>query len=190
MRHRRVILLLVFVTAIMLGLPSIGNSNISNVHSTEVNLIYSNDSILSNGITPPYMYIQYEENFTDYGWTGDGSKETPYTLDGAIISHSGGAAIAIWNTRSYFKISDCVFSGDSNFQGVYLNNVTHGNIVNCSFTYFQTGLYILNSTDILVEANDITGSSYGIDSNDVICLTFANWTDCQSLLESPSAGYR
>ncbi len=168
MRHQQVILLVVTVTAIMLVLPNIGNSNTSGTHPSEINLIDSNENVLSNGIPPPYMYIQYEENFTDYGWTGDGSEETPYTLDGAVISHSGGAAIAIWNTRSYFKISNCILSGDSSFQGIYLNNVTHGHIQDCDFKYFQTGVYILNSTDILVEKNHITESSYGIDSNDVV----------------------
>jgi hypothetical protein len=79
------------------------------------------------------MHITSDADFETYGWTGDGSLGTPYTINGLeFTSLLDGACITIENTRSHFIITNCEFSAGEIGYAIYLSNVTNGLIEFCS----------------------------------------------------------
>ena len=92
---------------------------------------------------PPHAVIAIDgdANFSDTalleGWPGDGSPENPFIIDGLDIVVDGGHLISISNTRVSFTISNCNLTGacvntmyGTDGTGIYLNNVTNGELVN------------------------------------------------------------
>ena len=71
------------------------------------------------------------------GWIGDGSSVSPFVIDGLNITRGEfyGHCISISNTRANFTISNCNLTSASvnPGSGIYLNNVTYGEIVENNF---------------------------------------------------------
>ncbi len=113
--------------------------------------------------------IDGDANFSDTalleGWPGDGSPENPFIIDGLNIDSGGaiGHGISIINTRVNFIIRNCNLTGFwsthghtmcLNAAGIYMENVTNGELVN----------------------NTCNGNSYGIDLWDSYSNTLVNNT--------------
>ncbi|MBN2230182.1 MAG: right-handed parallel beta-helix repeat-containing protein [Candidatus Thorarchaeota archaeon] len=113
--------------------------------------------IPSDFVEHPAILIEYESNFTDYGFSGAGTKESPYRLEGINIT-STEHCIVIQNTESYFELVNCIFKeNDTNMPfsttiGVFPINVRNGLIENCTFIgknqgYHSSNSYNCNVTD-------------------------------------------
>lgn len=100
------------------------------------------------------------------GWTGDGSIEDPYIIHGYEIDQGGAGAhcISIINTLVYFTINNCHLIGAnvSSNAGVYLENVTYGEIVGNIFDNNYYGLYLADSHSILIKNNTCNNNINGI----------------------------
>ncbi|MHA2300988.1 MAG: right-handed parallel beta-helix repeat-containing protein, partial [Candidatus Thorarchaeota archaeon] len=104
------------------------------------------------------------------GWPGDGSPENPYIIDGLDIDLGGGfgSCIAISNTRVNFTISNCNLTGTGpDFlgwsTGIYLENVTNGELVNNNCNTIHVGVLLIDSHSNTVFNNICYNNSYGID---------------------------
>jgi parallel beta-helix repeat protein len=121
----------------------------------------------------PPIVIYHDDNFTQQGWPGDGSAENPFTIEGLEIDLGGaiGYCINITNTRVNFTIKNCYFTGANvpsfwvDSAGVYLKNVTNGDIVNNICTNNWYAISLRNSTGSIVANNTC---SYNLDRG--ICL--------------------
>ncbi len=141
-------------------------SDTVSVHSTNIPLEVKSDAVYSDLVEHPIIWIEYEENFTDYGFSGEGTKESPYRLEGVNIT-STGYTVYMKDTRSYFEFENCVFnendtSGYVENIGFYTNNVTNGRIHNCTFSGKGQGLFVeksynFNISDCLFVDNIIRG---------------------------------
>jgi parallel beta-helix repeat protein len=106
------------------------------------------------------------------GWPGDGSPENPYIIDGLEIDYGGadGHCISIRNTRVSFTISNCNLTGaryipfTSAGAGIFLDNVTNGELVNnICINNGYSGIYLGNSDSTTVVNNTCTSNAvYGI----------------------------
>ncbi len=94
----------------------------------------SDKALLSQTFTAsPPMHITSDAGFETYGWAGDGSLGTPYTINGLeFTSLLDGACVTIENTRAHFIITNCEFSAGEVGYAIYLNNVTNGLIEFCA----------------------------------------------------------
>jgi parallel beta-helix repeat protein len=112
------------------------------------------------------------------GWPGDGSPENPYIIDRLNISGgSGRHGIAISNTQVSFIISNCsfhgLFAGMDMEAGIYLRNVTNGELIHNTFSLNDYGIYLIRSDSNTVSDNNCTHNGIGIhlidsaDSNTV-----------------------
>lgn len=96
------------------------------------------------------------------GWPGDGSPENPYIIDGLNISvpYSGCHCIAISNTQVSFIINNCSFhgyyAGMDLEAGIYLRNVTNGEIIHNTFSWNDFGIYLIRSDSNTVSDNNCT----------------------------------
>ncbi|MFW9991731.1 MAG: NosD domain-containing protein [Candidatus Odinarchaeota archaeon] len=92
----------------------------------------------------------FSANFTGSGTPGD-----PYVLEDVIINADGPSGINISNTDAYFRIENVLVNG-SNYDytaGIYLENVTNGQINNSGVTNSTYGFVLVNSS-----YNTLTGN--------------------------------
>ncbi|MHA2425017.1 MAG: right-handed parallel beta-helix repeat-containing protein [Candidatus Thorarchaeota archaeon] len=109
------------------------------------------------------MAITHNDNFSTFGWTGDGSASTPYTLEDQSYTHYVGIGyfISIVGTTANFTIKNCNFSGNSDYFSVYMNSVINGVVTGCIFDTAYASVGIMHSTGIQVTHNKIMNVSYG-----------------------------
>ncbi len=142
-------------------------------------------SILA-GVEHDPIVIDGDENFIETAsnedWSGDGSEDDPFIIDDYDIDLGGasGHCIDISNTQVYFTISNCYLTGAgiNPGAGIYLNNVTNGDIIDNTILKNYNGIYFVESDDNTVvnnSCNDING--YGIYLYDSNSNFIANNTD-------------
>ena len=132
-------------------------------------------------ITTPHAHIKIngDANFSATallkGWSGDGSPENPYIINGLEIDLGGepGNCIHIRNTRISFTISNSILTGagawsslTSPFEGgtgILLENVTHGELANniCS-SNDKFGISLHFSNSIIIIGNTANNNFAGI----------------------------
>ena len=96
----------------------------------------------------------------DNGVTGgSGTPSDPYVIEGWDIDASAAAGIAILYTTAHFVVRNVrVHSGFWNYVGVWLEGVQNGRIEGSVFADNADGVYVLNSADVTLTSNTITGS--------------------------------
>ncbi len=136
------------------------------------------------GETPPIwvdepIYISRESDFESYGFPGDGTSENPYRIEDKVfwlnVTEFYSRMIAITNTRSHFIIENCTFQGRNELQeigepteymwfggmGIELWNVSNGVIRDCTFNIVDHGVFLITSSDIVVEDCEIHNPLFG-----------------------------
>ena len=90
------------------------------------------------------------------GFPGFGTIESPYLIKGFDITSSSGNLIEILSTRAHFIITDCTLNGlITTGNGIYLDNVTHGTIVNNTiFNNGWSGVNVARRSDFNIVANN------------------------------------
>ncbi|MCK5266497.1 MAG: right-handed parallel beta-helix repeat-containing protein, partial [Candidatus Thorarchaeota archaeon] len=130
------------------------------------------------------IVIDGDTNFTltasNEGWDGDGSPQNPFIIQGLDIDQGGSSShcINISNTRSNFTIQNCNLTGASVFpgSGIYLNNVTFGEIVGNIFDNNNYSIYIWSCHHLLVRNNTCINSNIGI--------SFLRWSSYNTITDN------
>jgi parallel beta-helix repeat protein len=125
----------------------------------------------------PPIFIDGNANFSSTaaaeGWKGNGTIDAPFVIEGLqITSFANSTLLEIQNTDIHFQILNCSFSGGD--YGIYFDNVTHGTIVETKVT--NAALYGIqlefshnNSlTDNVVAANKDGINLFLSDNNTLI----------------------
>jgi parallel beta-helix repeat protein len=101
------------------------------------------------------IVIVSDANLSAMGWPGSGSLIDPYIIEGLHITSSENC-IYIEDTRAYFVIRNCIMDGytSSNY-GVYLNNVSHGIVDNCTIEWKCFGVCLTQSTNCTIFDSNI-----------------------------------
>lgn len=95
-------------------------------------------------------------NFTQNGFSGNGTWQFPYVIENLNITSLDGPAIQIINTTRPFAIRDCLIvtqNQDINY-GLYFENVSNGNLEETDVSGFERGLYLKYSRNIQVYESD------------------------------------
>ncbi|TFG12561.1 hypothetical protein EU537_09060 [Candidatus Thorarchaeota archaeon] len=103
----------------------------------------------------------FAEQAASEGWPGDGSLLHPYKIQGYRIS-SDSTCIRISDTTVHFQITSCQvsISDASSGVGVYLHNVTNGDVLYTNFTGGLTGIYLYQSEDCILTSNRVEKCSH------------------------------
>lgn len=129
------------------------SSNISTqIASVADRITYPSSFSLVN--SPPII-ITEDSNFTDYGFTGDGTAVNPFVIENLNITTTGEKGIYIHNTTKYFRIQNCFVNAsiagiviDTVKKGttVITDNICVGNILRGIQIYHSPNSQIINNT--------------------------------------------
>ncbi|MCG3216612.1 MAG: right-handed parallel beta-helix repeat-containing protein [Candidatus Heimdallarchaeota archaeon] len=153
-------LLAILIFSIIL-LPSRVNQVCINTGNTQ------NDSYpIKDEIPIEYFNITItnDENFTDYGFPGTGTKENPFRIENYSIDaghHQRG--IAVVNTTKHFIIQNCYITKTGN-PALLLENVFYGTATIQNVTIvsvFETGIMVRFSRGVTIRKNYITYATNG-----------------------------
>ncbi|UCG02895.1 MAG: right-handed parallel beta-helix repeat-containing protein [Candidatus Heimdallarchaeota archaeon] len=146
--------------------------------------ISSSSSVMAYEMHDPF-YIDDNADFgpAGYNFTGDGTFNKPYLIEGYQITNNSFHLIHIENTTAFFKISSNLLNGISrNYNGVFLKNVTYGIVFNNSITNCVGAVNLENSYNNTVTENVLSYSTNGIrlsysDNNTLTINTVYNSTN-------------
>ena len=103
--------------------------------------------------------ITSEADFTDLGFSGEGTESDPYVLDNVIINATQ-TALSISETSVHFVIQECILY--AGYVGIVLNNVSNGVIENCEIRASAAGISLIASDYIIIRNCDISLADIGI----------------------------
>ncbi|MCE7748329.1 MAG: hypothetical protein GPJ51_08020 [Candidatus Heimdallarchaeota archaeon] len=138
-------------------------SIIISVNGEEINfsslLTNHQDSYQLSSLAPhSAIIIENDDNFTDYGFDGNGSESNPYIIENYNITATGLSGIYVGFTEKYFEIRNCLI--DSSSLGIRFEYVTSGTgaIYNNTFVIGHAdGIQILNSNNVTISNNTCIG---------------------------------
>ena len=100
----------------------------------------------------------FENQASTEDWPGNGTLENPYIIKNLLIDRGGndGFCIEIYNTTVHFIIRNCSLHGatKNNGAGIYLKNVTNGQLIRNDCTNNFRGIALENSTNITISSNN------------------------------------
>ncbi|NVM29167.1 MAG: right-handed parallel beta-helix repeat-containing protein [Candidatus Helarchaeota archaeon] len=169
MRKLNNLILLIFAISLFLvAFISIKYENRLSIDSPNVELRSKTD-------TP--IFIDGNGGFS--GYPGYGNKTHPYLIENYVINASGfdKSGIEIQNTDAHFVIRNCTVTNHPNsiYYGVQLSNVTNGQIMNNTVSYYYGGIYLLGSDNNTISNNTVSKSSQkGIGVSSSINNTVSN----------------
>lgn len=97
------------------------------------------------------IVITSDSDFVDQGWIGSGTEANPYLLKDLNIT-STVTCVNITDTQVHFIIRNCVINASWAHPGtgVYLENVTHGVIENCTVKAAYVGVVLLKTLGCVI----------------------------------------
>ena len=128
-----------------------------------------NQQILrKNYVTHGPILIEYDSNFSDYGFPGSGTSGDPYRIEDYNITISGDYPIMFGGgNTAHFVIQNCWLKTDTNI-GIYLGKyyeMGEGTVKvlnNVITTEYQSGIQMYGGNYSEITGNTITSYSYGI----------------------------
>jgi len=108
---------------------------------------------------------------------GSGTPGDPYVIEHETFTSSTGAdpSLGIFNSIKHFIIRDCVILESYTAPGLYLDNVTNGQILNNDIFMNGYGIYLSGASYITISNNDIPGNSLqGIYLSGASYITISN----------------
>jgi parallel beta-helix repeat protein len=128
------------------------------------------ESSIPAGTPHDPIYIDGDANFTATamaeGWPGNGTSGDPFIIEDFDIDLGGapGHGINISNTRVHFVIRDCNLTGASVDPGcgIYLYNVSNGELINNTCIGNYIGIYLDFSTSNTLSENNCTSNTINI----------------------------
>lgn len=138
-------------------------------HTTQLSVVSNPNLNLHNlkKICTPHnpIVITNESDFSDLGFSGDGSSSEPYLIQGLEISTTGDC-ISVSDIRANFTIKDCILFSESQKSGygVLLDNSTSGTIEGCIITNKDVGVKLDHADFPSVERCNISSCRIGVYS--------------------------
>jgi len=124
------------------------------------------------------IIINNNANFSSQGWPGSGISGDPYVIEGLEIN-AYQVCINITDITVYFEIRNCMIlsGGVSSFDGIVLDNVTHGSIIGCIVERHYMGITVQDSPGCILTGNTASNNSlYGFGLDNSISCTLINNT--------------
>ncbi len=147
------------------------NSQILSVQECDIDLNHFKVlSERSDAYTLRQKYVQHEPiviednaDFAALGFTGDGSLDNPYIIEGLNITSKAQILIHIQDTISYFCIRNNLLNGlRSAGDGISMERVIYGTIDSNIIINCRTGIDIFESNQCIVTHNTISQNGDGI----------------------------
>ncbi len=123
--------------------------------------------IINSPLYTDPIIITSDDNFTDYGFPGNGTEETPYVIESFDIVTNSNTGIHIYNTTKHFIIQNGIV--EANITCIRIDKVrtNTATIKNCyctgaSIGHIAYGIAVLNSAKCEILSNVCVGNNVGI----------------------------
>jgi parallel beta-helix repeat protein len=113
--------------------------------------------------------VTSNDDFLTQNFTGSGTLEDPYFIEGVEINGGGLRGISIVNTSAVFEIRNCSLSY---MGGPYFENVSNGAIIDCEL--IDSSIQIIDSQYCNISGNSLEEASYYAMTSDAILLWKSN----------------
>ena len=189
MKHAKIMFAL-FVFLFVFGSTSVVNDSIFGAANTE-NIDpqrYIIPSYETHGIISIMNDSDFESQAAIEMWSGDGSSDSPFIIQGYNITNDTQVSIAISDVSHYFEIRDCIIMSTTheNVGGITLNNVTHAYLENCIISNKNTGLEIDDSDGITVVNCTMDNNAAGVT---VDMSNHTSFVDCYFTNTTTGSGF-
>jgi parallel beta-helix repeat protein len=137
-------------------------STLSSVRINATTVSYNPPSYSS--LTPhDSITVTSDSNFTDYGFTGSGTAEDPYMIEGYNITTTSDDGIYITTTTKYFIIRNCYVDADKT--NICIRDVADGTatVINNTCANSWNGIWIESSCNSTVSNNTCYNNDDSID---------------------------
>jgi parallel beta-helix repeat protein len=148
------------------------NSSSLLVSSNDSTNTSEKDSVFQALITHGPIYIDYDSNFSDYGFPGTGIAGDPYRIENYNITILGDYPILFsGNNTAYFIIQNCFLKTNTN-TGIYLGkyyDMGEGTVEvlnNRIISDTQSGIILNGGNNSVISGNTITSKDIGIEITD------------------------
>jgi len=94
--------------------------------------------------------------------TGSGTESDPYLISRWTINASATDGIIVFGTSSHFIVRDVEIRGNGLSEGIHLDRVDNGKIVDCLIVGNSIGVYSFRSRNLQFINNTIEENTYGI----------------------------
>ena len=155
-RYKRKIILLVTVCLILSIF--VGAKDTKLIIGTSEEPSQPSSNYISSLTPHSTILIENDDNFTDYGFTGNGSESEPFIIENYNITVIGAIGIHIAHTTKFFVIRNCFI--DSSSLGIRIQYKTLGNasIFNNTFIIGHSdGIQISYSNYVTISNNTCIG---------------------------------
>ncbi|MEF8873098.1 MAG: NosD domain-containing protein [Candidatus Thermoplasmatota archaeon] len=113
---------------------------------------------------------EFSEKAENNNWSGDGSEDDPYTIEGYEINgNETGYGIYIRNVTDHFVVKDCSIYNATNASGVnldpnensgiYLQNTWNGHLENNTVFRNHQGIYLVSSSGNTISKNNASNNA-------------------------------
>ena len=135
---------IVMTAAILLVIsisPILGTINSSATQPIVSDIVVDNHpSVVVAYIDHAPIVVQDDDDFENGDWQGEGTSESPYSINGFKFNTSG-IGVSIEKTTAYFKISNCLFVGEPTTTGIWLSKLENGIVEDSCFISTHYGLF-------------------------------------------------
>jgi parallel beta-helix repeat protein len=173
-------LVLIILVFALLPLPTAMNSVLLTTDVRDPVIIQDQQSLSYIPHSP--IIINSNLDFESQGWSGNGTQNNPYVIDGLSIITDGEMCVNISNTDAFFVIKDCLISSNSHWdgkwnRGITLGNVTNGRFENLVITKKWLAFVADSSSNCSITESQVSGNSHAIVINGIHDGEYAeHWT--------------
>ncbi len=108
------------------------------------------------------IVIDSDDGFTAWDFSGSGTKDDPYIIEGLNIT-ADGYCISIFTTSVFFVIRDCYFKSVQYSAAIRLNQVDFGRVERCKIVQSGEGLWLVQSSDCTIDNITVYGCNRGVN---------------------------
>ncbi|MHA1449993.1 MAG: right-handed parallel beta-helix repeat-containing protein [Candidatus Hodarchaeales archaeon] len=158
-RAQRIIVIMALICMVLYLTPS---------SAVIVNQIPSEQEKLTNGeklAFYPHSAINIDgnreliEQANAEGWSGRGTQQDPYIIEGLNITYNGDTLFSLRSTDLFLEIRNCLFH-EGIYYGLFFRNVSNVRLIsNTVHGCNPYGIYILSTRNILLEDNTVYNNS-------------------------------
>lgn len=110
------------------------------------------------------IVIVDESDFAAYGFSGQGTSQNPYAIEGLNITGAG-SCIWIEEVEVYFVIRNCFLRPGINSPAISMQDCRNGKVTNCWIQDAWRGIALSWSSNMVISDNVIVSGIIGIESS-------------------------
>jgi parallel beta-helix repeat protein len=143
---------------------SVTNRSQGNSGTSDKGVFYVDSAVIADYVESSPFEIIGNEDFTDQGWPGNGTADSPFLIENLNITTSNSTGIRIVNVTVHFVIFRCllVAVGDYYDPLIELERVSNGRVEECTIIDANIGAMLSHSSNSSFSRNTVINCWHGV----------------------------